>query len=139
METINQTTYESGLEEFLQFGEGLLEEALRPYAHQIHGHWKSSTIRENMEAGYHRFLEIKNPGVRIPRIEGTASYRGDSTAEEIGERIASSVGACVEHYFSENGKGLIYVIDFRIFKKDFSEKLFEINQKQQNMVRIKTL
>jgi hypothetical protein len=59
---MNQANYQEGLEEFLQYGEKLIGDNLLPYAGEISGEWKASTIKEDIEDSYARATRLYHPG-----------------------------------------------------------------------------
>jgi hypothetical protein len=130
MRTINQGRYEDGLEEFIQYGQYLIEEGLDPYLGEIKGHWKASIIGENLRASYERFVEISYPDFIPQRAPGACAYKNDGTIGEISSHLLEVISQAIFDYYSANGKGVIYVLDFRIFKKDVENKFLAIQKKR---------
>ncbi len=130
MGTINQSIYEEGLEEFLQFGQHLLEVGLDPYLGEISGQWKASIIGDNLRASYQRFVTISNPDFCPKGIKDAAAYQQDDSLEKISGHLSEAISEAVFEYYSLHGKGVVFVIDFRIFKKDIENKLLAIRRKR---------
>lgn len=129
---MNQANYQEGLEEFLQYGEKLIGDNLLPYASQISGEWKASTIKEDMEDSYARATRLCHPGFPLANPQGVLPDGHRENLEDISRDLSRKISDEIFHYFSHHGEGVIFVIDFGIFKNDIAEKLLAIQKKYQN-------
>ena len=129
---MNQANYQEGLEEFLQYGEKLIGDNLMPYADQISGEWKASTIKEDIEDSYARAIRLYHPGFPLANPQGRLPDGHGENIEDISKDLSRKISDEIFRYFSHHGKGVIFVIDFGIFKKDIAIKLLSIQKKYQN-------
>jgi hypothetical protein len=129
---MNQANYQEGLEEFLQYGEKLIGDNLLPYAGEISGEWKASTIKEDIEDSYARATRLYHPGFPLANPHGRLPAREGENIEDISGELSRQISDEIFNYFSHHGKGVIFVIDFSIFKKDIANKLLAIQRKYQN-------
>jgi hypothetical protein len=129
---MNQVIYESGLEEFRQFNERAIQEALEPYAAQIQGKWMASTILENIEASYARVISLLTPRNRAPRSGVVLSYDEDESLEEVATHLAGAIDQEVYHFFRSQSKRPIYVIDLHFLKQIILKKTEEIQKENLN-------
>jgi hypothetical protein len=125
---MNQNTYESSLEEFRQFNEEAIREALEPYAFQIKGHWKASTILQNIEASYARMRALKNREGYLPDLKGENPYEQDRSLEEIADHLTQTIDQEIYSYFASSSKRPIYVLDFRFLKQIILKKMEDIQK-----------
>jgi hypothetical protein len=114
---MNQIIYQAGLEEFRQFSEETIREALEPYAFQMSGQWKASTILANIEASYARAITLKNgeKGYRAPR--GLPSYEKDGSLEEVASHLSEAIDREIYQHFLASEKRPIYILNFRFLKQ----------------------
>jgi hypothetical protein len=126
---MNQATYQEGLEEFLQYEEKLIGDNLLPYADQISGHWKASTIKGYIEDSYARATRVCHPEFSGGKSLAGARGQNEETLEGISSDLSGKISEEIFRYFSQHGKGLIFVIDFQIFRKDMENKLLAIQNK----------
>jgi hypothetical protein len=129
---MNQANYQEGLEEFLQYGEKLIGDNLLPYAGEISGEWKASTIKEDIKDSYARATRLYHPGFPLANPHGRLPAREGENIEDISGELSRQISDEIFNYFSHHGKGVIFVIDFSIFKKDIANKLLAIQRKYQN-------
>lgn len=125
---MNQNTYESSLEEFRQFNEEAIRKALEPYAFQIKGHWKASTILQNIEASYARMRALKNREGYLPDLKRENPYEQDRSLEEIADHLTRTIDQEIYSYFASSSKRPIYVLDFRFLKQIILKKMEDIQK-----------
>lgn len=126
---MNEATYQEGLEEFLQYEEKLIEDNLLPYAGQISGCWKASTIKRYIEDSYARATGVCHPEFLGHETLQYSRGRSNETLAGISDDLSGKISEEIFHYFAQHGKGLVFVIDFKIFRKDMENKILEIQNK----------
>ena len=97
-----------GLEEFLSYLNGLMEEAFYPYAGFYRGRWNATELRKECEKAYEEaFLETKD-------------------CQQIAERLARTLDEKTLDYLMGHFQGVIYGPDLTIFGDEIAKKLQEI-------------
>src|SRR5574344_823439 len=127
---MNQVIYESRLEEFRQFNERAIQEALEPYTGQIHGQWKASTILANIEASYARGTSLSSLGENAPRSSAIHTYEKDANLEEVATHLAEAIDQEVYAYYSAQKKRPLYVINLCFLKQIILKKMEEIQKEK---------
>ena len=128
---MNQAKYQEGLEEFLQYGETLIANNLLPYADQIKGEWEASTIKDCFVDSYARATFLFHPEFfnRYPRVKIPEINNGSLAS--VAEDLSSEISQEIFRFYSRHGTGVIFIIDFRPFKKDIEDKLRAIQTKEK--------
>jgi len=109
--------YQTGLQEFLSFLNGLMDEAFWPYAQVYRGKWNATELRKAAENAY----------------EEASLKQGDY--EAIGSQLATLLNDKTLDFLMSHVTGLIYGPDLTIFKKEISEKLEFIVKRTNNAER----
>jgi hypothetical protein len=129
MRNIYQSQYDEGEEEFLQFIQRIVDQALEPYAWEIHGHWNASTIHENLLLSYRRFIQLEGRGFSTGESPRENPYECDQGITQISRHLARVISEEIFHHYAQYGKEPIYVLDFQIFSPDIENKFLAIRQK----------
>lgn len=100
-----------GLEEFLSYLNGLMEEAFYPYTGLYHGRWNATELRKECEMAYAEACEKKDG------------------CQRIGRRLAKTLDDKTLDYLMRHFQGVIYGPDLAIFGDEIAKKLQEITAK----------
>ncbi len=103
---------------------------LEPYAFQIKGHWKASTILKNVEASYARMRALKNREECLPHLKRGNPYEQDRSLEEIASHLSRVIDQEIYGYFLASGRRPIYVLDFRFLKQIILKKMEDIQKRK---------
>jgi hypothetical protein len=103
--------YEAGLEEFLQFLNGLMEEAFWPYASVYRGKWNATSLRKEAERTFEEAMGNKRDPILL------------------GKNLASFINIETMNFLMRHVSGLIYGPDLSVFGREIGQKLQKIVDK----------
>jgi hypothetical protein len=133
---INQKVfYGETLYDFEAYLDRLLVQALEPYAGQIHGKWKASTIKEKVEILFADYWKEKTRLEEKKKNEMGFRPSGEGIEGGVAKAICGVISEEVYQHFREAGNGPFYVIDFAVFNKDVENELRKISLENEKYTK----
>jgi vacuolar-type H+-ATPase subunit E/Vma4 len=118
----------SSLAELLSYLEALLKEALDPYKEEVKGQWNATSIHQNIVQAYARAYTLKEFTISRAKEGKDNPYGVDKEIREVAYHLCQEIDLEIVRYFSEHGKGLIWVPDFNAYGEAVYQKMAQILQ-----------
>jgi hypothetical protein len=125
--------------EFLSFMEEKIREALEPYRFQIRGVWKASDLRNEIMSIYSdcfRKMTLILPSDICIGGEAKGQKELEEFVADKSWELVTAIDGKIFNYFKENGRGLIFVIDFKIYALEVRFKLLACLEGIRNYKKI---